>query len=71
MAATALRDELATRTGAKAVLVAGLLGFAVAQLLFLRLPAAGTYTADLVPGFLIVAVTLMGRTTASAEPSLP
>ena len=53
-----LAQGLATRAGAKAVLAAGLLGFAVAQLLFLRLPAAGTYTADLLPGFLIVAAAL-------------
>jgi EmrB/QacA subfamily drug resistance transporter len=58
IASSGLAQGLVTRTGAKAVLVAGLLGFAVAQLLFLRLPAAGTYTADLLPGFLIVAAAL-------------
>src|SRR5215471_11026336 len=58
IASSGLAQGLVTRAGAKAVLVAGLLGFAVAQLLFLRLPAAGTYTADLLPGFLIVAAAL-------------
>jgi len=58
IASSGLAQGLVTRTGAKAVLVAGLLGFAVAQLLFLRLPTTGTYTADLLPGFLIVAAAL-------------
>jgi len=58
IASSGLAQGLVTRAGAKAVLVAGLLGFAIAQLLFLRLPAAGTYTADLLPGFLIVAAAL-------------
>jgi len=58
IASSGLAQGLVTRAGAKVVLVAGLLGFAVAQLLFLRVPAAGTYTADLLPGFLIVAAAL-------------
>jgi EmrB/QacA subfamily drug resistance transporter len=49
---------LVTRTGAKLVVTAGLLGFAAAQALFIRLPAAGSFTAHLLPGFLIVAVAL-------------
>src|SRR5262252_2499016 len=38
IASSGLAQNLVTRVGAKAVLTAGLLGFAVAQLLFLRLP---------------------------------
>jgi EmrB/QacA subfamily drug resistance transporter len=58
IASSGVAQGLVNRTGAKAVLAAGLLGFAVAQLLFFRVPAAGTYTADLLPGFLIVAAAL-------------
>src|SRR5215469_4235504 len=58
IASSGLAQGLVTRTGPKAVLAAGLAGFAIAQLLFLRLPAAGRYTTDLLPGFLIVAVAL-------------
>ena len=58
IASSGLAQHLVTRAGAKAVLAAGLLGFAVAQLLFLRLPTAGTYPADLLPGFVIVAAAL-------------
>jgi EmrB/QacA subfamily drug resistance transporter len=58
IASSGLAQGLVTRAGAKAVLAAGLVGFAIAQLLFLRLPAAGTYTTDLLPGFLIVAAAL-------------
>ena len=40
------------------VLAAGLPGFAAAQVLFTRLPVAGSYTAHLLPGFLLVAAAL-------------
>ena len=40
------------------MLAAGLAGFAAAQVLFTRLPAAGSYAAHLLPGFLIVAAAL-------------
>ena len=53
-----LAQGLVTRAGAKVVLVIGLLGFAAAQVLFIRLPAAGHFPADLLPGFLIVAAAL-------------
>jgi EmrB/QacA subfamily drug resistance transporter len=58
IASSGLAQGLVTRIGAKLVLSAGLLGFAAAQVLFIRLPAAGSYTAHLLPGFLIVAVAL-------------
>jgi EmrB/QacA subfamily drug resistance transporter len=58
IASSGLAQGLVTRVGAKLVLVAGLLGFAAAQVLFIRLPAGGSYTAHLLPGFLIVAVAL-------------
>jgi EmrB/QacA subfamily drug resistance transporter len=53
-----LAQGLVTRVGAKLVLTVGLLGAAVAQVLFIGLPAAGSFTAHLLPGFLIVAVAL-------------
>jgi EmrB/QacA subfamily drug resistance transporter len=46
---------LATRAGPKVVLVAGLLGFAAAQVLFIRLPATGSFTTHLLPAFVLVA----------------
>src|SRR5215472_16991757 len=49
---------LVTRAGPRVVLVAGLLGFAAAQVLFIRLPAAGSFTAHLLPGFVLVAAAL-------------
>jgi len=58
IASSGLAQGLVTRTGAKVVLTAGLLGFAAAQVLFHRLPVAGTFAADLLPGFVIVAVAL-------------
>jgi EmrB/QacA subfamily drug resistance transporter len=65
-----LAQGLVTRAGAKAVMTVGLVGFAVAQLLFLRLPATGRYTTDLLPGFLVVAAALglafVGDLVASA-----
>jgi len=53
-----LAQHLVTRVGAKLVLTVGLLGSAVAQLLFISLPVAGAFTADLLPGYLIVALAL-------------
>ena len=65
-----LAQGLVTRVGAKVVLTAGLLGFAAAQALFLRVPAAGSYAAHLLPGFIIVAAALglafVGDLVASA-----
>ena len=58
IASSGLAQSLVTRAGAKLVLTAGLLGFAAAQVLFIRLPAAGSFTAHLLPGFLIVAAAL-------------
>jgi hypothetical protein len=49
---------LVTRAGPKVVLVAGLLGFAAAQVLFIRLPATGGFTTDLLPGYVLVAAAL-------------
>ncbi len=70
IASSGLAQHLVTRAGAKAVLAAGLLGFAAAQVLFLRLPVAGSYTAHLLPGFVIVAAALglafVGDLVASA-----
>src|SRR5271166_1580956 len=53
-----LAQHLVTRAGARLVLAAGLAGFAAAQVLFTRLPAAGSYTAHLLPGFVIVGAAL-------------
>jgi len=58
IASSALAQHLVTRLGVKAVLTTGLLGLAAAQVLFLRLPAAGSYAAHLLPGFVIVAAAL-------------
>jgi EmrB/QacA subfamily drug resistance transporter len=58
IASSGLAQGLVTKAGAKLVLTMGLLGFAVAQLLFIRLPAAGGFAAHLLPGFVIVAVAL-------------
>jgi MFS family permease len=55
---SALAQGLVTKAGTRAVMVLGLAGFAGAQLLFVRLPTVGSYAADLLPGFLIVAVAL-------------
>jgi predicted MFS family arabinose efflux permease len=75
IASSGLAQGLVTRTGAKAVRTAGLLGFAAAQLLFIRLPAAGSYTTDLLPGFVIVAAALglafVGDLIASATDVRP
>ena len=58
IASSGLAQNLVTRVGAKVVLTVGLLGFAVAQLLFLRLPVSGGFAANLLPGFLLVAAAL-------------
>ena len=58
IASSALAQGLVTRIGVRLVLTAGLLGLAVAQVLFARLPAAGHFTADLLPGFVLVAAAL-------------
>jgi len=56
--ASGAAQALVTRAGARVVLVAGLLGFAAAQVLFIWLPAAGSFTANLLPAFVLVAVAL-------------
>jgi predicted MFS family arabinose efflux permease len=55
---SAAGQHLVTRVGVKVVLAGGLLGFAVAQGLFIRLPVAGSYAAHLLPGFVLVAAAL-------------
>jgi EmrB/QacA subfamily drug resistance transporter len=58
IAASGLAQGLVTRAGTRLVLTTGLLGFAAAQVLFFRLPVGGSYGADLLPAFLIVAAAL-------------
>jgi EmrB/QacA subfamily drug resistance transporter len=58
IASSGAAQSLVTRAGAKLVVTAGLLGFAAAQVLFIRLPVAGSFKAHLLPEFLIVAVAL-------------
>src|SRR5271165_5850006 len=58
IASSALAQGLVTRVGAKLVLTAGLIGLAVAQVLFARLPVGGHFTGDLLPGFVVVAAAL-------------
>ncbi len=57
------------------VVTAGLLGFAAAQVLFIRLPATGSFTTDLLPGFLVVVAALglafVGEVIASATDVRP
>jgi hypothetical protein len=53
-----LAQGLVTKVGAKLVLTVGLLGSAIAQVLFIYLPAAGSFAADLLPGYVIVAAAL-------------
>ena len=53
-----LAQGLVTRVGTKLVLTAGLLGLTVAQVLFARLPVAGHFTGDLLPGFMVVAAAM-------------
>jgi MFS family permease len=70
-----LLTQLVTRAGARLVLTTGLLGFAVAQALFLRLPVSGGFAANLLRGFLVVAVALglayVGDFIASAAGTSP
>ena len=58
IASSGAAQGLVTRAGPRVVLVAGLLGFAAAQVLFIRLPAVGGFTTDLLPGFVLVAAAL-------------
>jgi len=58
IATSGAAQRLVTRAGPRVVLVAGLLGFAGAQVLFIRLPAAGSFSTDLLPGFVLVAAAL-------------
>jgi hypothetical protein len=61
---------LATKTGPRTVIFAGLVLLAAAQVLFFRMPVVGSYAADLLPGFIIVALGLglafVGDVIASA-----
>ncbi len=70
IASSGLAQGLVTRVGARLVITAGALGFAACQALFMRLPAAGTYTTHLLPGFVLMAVVLglafVGDAIASA-----
>ena len=58
IASSGLAQGLVTRMGTRLVLTAGLLGLTVAQVLFARLPVAGHFTGDLLPGFVVVAAAL-------------
>jgi len=58
IASSVAGQHLVTRAGAKVVLAGGLLGFAAAQALFIRLPVAGSYAVHLLPGFVLVAAAL-------------
>jgi EmrB/QacA subfamily drug resistance transporter len=58
IASSAAAQGLITRAGAKVVLVVGLVGFAAAQVMFIRLPVAGSFTTNLLPAFVLVAVAL-------------
>jgi len=58
IASSALAQSLITRMGTKLILAAGLLGLTVAQVLFARLPVAGHFAGDLLPGFVVVAAAL-------------
>ena len=51
-------QAIVTRIGAKPVLAAGMALIAVSQLWFARLPVAGSYPFDVLPGFVVVAVGL-------------
>jgi hypothetical protein len=51
-------QAVVTRIGMKPVLGAGMALIAVSQLWFARLPVAGSYPADVLPGFVVVAVGL-------------
>ena len=58
IASSGLAQAPVTRAGVRVVLAAGMLAFAAAQVLFIRLPAATSFTRDLLPGFLLVAAAL-------------
>ena len=51
-------QAVVTRIGVKPVLAAGMAVIAVSQLWFARLPVAGSYPADLLPGFVVLPVGL-------------
>ena len=51
-------QAVVTRIGVKPVLAAGMAIIAASQLWFARLPVAGSYPADLLPGFLVLPVGL-------------
>jgi EmrB/QacA subfamily drug resistance transporter len=51
-------QAVVTRIGVKSVLAAGMAIIAVSQLWFVRLPVAGSYPADLLPGFIVLPVGL-------------
>jgi EmrB/QacA subfamily drug resistance transporter len=51
-------QAVVTRVGVKPVLAAGMALIAVSQLWFGRLPVAGSYGADILPGFVVVAAGL-------------
>jgi len=51
-------QAVVTRAGVKPALVVGMALIAVSQLWFARLPVAGSYPADILPGFVVVAVGL-------------
>jgi EmrB/QacA subfamily drug resistance transporter len=51
-------QALVTRVGVKPVLAAGMALIAVSQFWFVRLPVDGSYLADVLPGFVVVAVGL-------------
>jgi len=75
IASSGLAQGLVTRVGAKLVLTAGLLGLAAAQVLFARLPVAGHFTGDLLPGFVVVAAAMglafVGDVIASTDGVTP
>jgi EmrB/QacA subfamily drug resistance transporter len=70
IASSGLAQGLVTRVGARLVITAGSLGFAACQALFMRLPAGGSYSTHLLPGFVVMAVVLglafVGDAIASA-----
>src|SRR5262249_8366185 len=58
IASSGAAQGLVTRVGPRVVLVAGLLGFAAARVLFIPLPAAGRFTFPLLSGFVLGAAAL-------------
>jgi EmrB/QacA subfamily drug resistance transporter len=56
IASIVLSDRLVMRFGIKTPLIAGLLCFAVALLLFARAPADGNFALDVLPGMLILGI---------------